>query len=210
MEKCDFCGKCELFCTSDARKICGKEYTVDEVFSEIVKDKLFYENSGGGITFSGGECMLQIGFLYEILKKCKENGIHTAVDTAGNVPWEYFEKIIPYTDMFLYDVKCITDNLHIEGTGVSNGQISDNLKALSSVFKGSIYIRIPVIGNFNDSTEEMTKISEFLKNINPDKIELLPYHNIGNHKYTALNMTPRDYTTPDENKMTELRKIFGI
>ncbi len=210
LEKCDFCGKCELFCTSDARKICGKEYTVDEVFSEIVKDKLFYENSGGGITFSGGECMLQIGFLYEILKKCKENGIHTAVDTAGNVPWEYFEKIIPYTDMFLYDVKCITDNLHIEGTGVSNGQISDNLKALSSVFKGSIYIRIPVIGNFNDSTEEMTKISEFLKNINPDKIELLPYHNIGNHKYTALNMIPRDYTTPDENKMTELRKIFGI
>lgn len=100
LKKCDFCGKCELYCPADARKICGKEYSADEVFNEIAKDKTFYENSGGGATFSGGECMLQIGFLCEILKKCKENGIHTAVDTAGNVPWEYFEKILPYTDIF--------------------------------------------------------------------------------------------------------------
>ncbi|MDY3304530.1 MAG: glycyl-radical enzyme activating protein [Clostridia bacterium] len=210
LKKCDFCGKCELFCAADARRICGKEYTVDEVFSEIVKDKSFYETSDGGATFSGGECMLQIDFLCELLKKCKENGIHTAVDTAGNVPWKYFEFIIPYTDMFLFDVKCISENLHIAGTGASNRLIIENLTTLSSVFKGSIFIRIPVIGSFNDTKEEMNKIKEFLNNINFDKIELLPYHNMGNNKYTALNRVLPDYIVPDKNKMDKFQKIFGI
>ena len=210
LKKCDFCGKCELFCVADARRICGKEYTVDEVLSEILKDKSFYETSDGGATFSGGECMLQIDFLCELLKKCKENGIHTAVDTAGNVPWKYFEFIIPYTDMFLFDVKCISENLHIAGTGASNRLIIENLMTLSSVFKGSIFIRIPVIGSFNDTKEEMNKIKEFLNNINFDKIELLPYHNIGNNKYTALNRVLTDYIVPDKNKMDKFQKIFGI
>ena len=210
MKKCDFCGKCELFCVADARRICGKEYTVDEVLSEILKDKSFYETSDGGATFSGGECMLQIDFLGELLKKCKENGIHTAVDTAGNVPWKYFEFIIPYTDMFLFDVKCISENLHIAGTGASNRLIIENLMTLSSVFKGSIFIRIPVIGSFNDTKEEMNKIKEFLNNINFDKIELLPYHNMGNNKYTALNRVLPDYIVPDKNKMDKFQKIFGI
>ena len=210
LKKCDFCGKCELFCVADARRICGKEYTVDEVLSEILKDKSFYETSDGGATFSGGECMLQIDFLCELLKKCKENGIHTAVDTAGNVPWKYFEFIIPYTDMFLFDVKCISENLHIAGTGASNRLIIENLMTLSSVFKGSIFIRIPVIGSFNDTKEEMNKIKEFLNNINFDKIELLPYHNMGNNKYTALNRVLPDYIVPDKNKMDKFQKIFGI
>ena len=208
LKKCDFCGKCELFCAADARRICGKEYTVDEVLSEILKDKSFYETSDGGATFSGGECMLQIDFLCELLKKCKENGIHTAVDTAGNVPWKYFEFIIPYTDMFLFDVKCISENLHIAGTGASNRLIIENLTTLSSVFKGSIFIRIPVIGSFNDTKEEMNKIKEFLNNINFDKIELLPYHNTGNNKYTALNRVLPDYIVPDKNKMDKFQKIF--
>ena len=210
LKKCDFCCKCELFCVADARRICGKEYTVDEVLSEILKDKSFYETSDGGATFSGGECMLQIDFLGELLKKCKENGIHTAVDTAGNVPWKYFEFIIPYTDMFLFDVKCISENLHIAGTGASNRLIIENLMTLSSVFKGSIFIRIPVIGSFNDTKEEMNKIKEFLNNINFDKIELLPYHNMGNNKYTALNRVLPDYIVPDKNKMDKFQKIFGI
>lgn len=210
LKKCDFCGKCELFCAADARRICGKEYTVDEVLSEILKDKSFYETSDGGATFSGGECMLQIDFLCELLKKCKENGIHTAVDTAGNVPWKYFEFIIPYTDMFLFDVKCISENLHIAGTGASNRLIIENLTTLSSVFKGSIFIRIPVIGSFNDTKEEMNKIKEFLNNINFDKIELLPYHNMGNNKYTTLNRVLPDYIVPDKNKMDKFQKIFEI
>ena len=210
LEKCDFCGRCELFCPADARKICGRTYSVDEVFAEVIKDKLFYDNSNGGVTFSGGECMLQIDFLCEILKKCKENGIHTAVDTAGNVPWEYFEKIMPYTDMFLYDVKCISDDLHTDGTGVSNKHILENLRGLSDKFDGSIFIRIPLIGGFNDSEDEISKINSFLKNINCDKIELLPYHAMGEHKYTALDMASHTFCVPDESKIAKFKEILDI
>lgn len=200
-EKCDLCGKCELFCPSDARKICGKEYTIDAVMNEILKDKAFYENSGGGATFSGGECMQRICFLSEILKKCKQNGINTAVDTAGYVPWESFEKIIPNTDIFLYDVKCFTDELHKTGTGVSNKLILENLKRLSDNFSGDIIIRIPLIGGFNDTEDEIKKTAAFLKNINTKKIELLPYHKMGEHKYGALNMKCTSYNSPNKEKI---------
>ncbi len=207
-EKCDFCGRCELFCPSDARKVCGKEYTVDEVFSEVVKDKAFYDNSGGGVTFSGGECMLQLDFLCDILKKCKENGIHTAVDTAGNVPWQSFLKIMPYTDLFLYDVKCFSEQLHIEGTGVSNKLLLENLKKLSDCFDGDIIIRIPVMGSFNADETEMRKINDFLKTVKVKKTELLPYHKMGEHKYDALGVQCEKFSVPSEEEMKTYRKII--
>ncbi len=203
LEFCDLCGRCTIYCPHDAREICGREYTLDEVLQEILKDKIFYENSGGGVTFSGGECMLQIDFLGEILKKCKENGIHTAVDTAGNVPWEYFEKIIPYTDMFLYDVKAFSKDLHKKGTGVDNELILENLKKLSQ--KADIIIRIPVIGGFNDSIDEMKRIAEFLSTIKFRKAELLPYHSMGEHKYDALCMKHKNYSVPN---MKEIKNLF--
>ena len=184
LEKCDLCGKCTLYCPSEAREICGREYTVDEVMKVIIKDKPFYETSGGGVTFSGGECMLQIDFLCEILRKCKENGIHTAVDTAGNVPWESFERILPYTDLFLYDIKCITDDLHKKGTGVSNKLILQNLIHL--VGKADIIIRVPVIPGFNEMPSEQDKIKEFLQQYSFGKVEYLPYHDMGEHKKDAL------------------------
>ena len=205
LKSCGFCGKCELYCPNDARKICGREYTVDEVFAEIVKDKSFYDNSGGGATFSGGECMLQPDFLCEILKKCKENGIHTAVDTAGNVPWEYFERILPYTDLFLYDVKAISDELHKQGTGVSNRLILENLEKLSG--RKDIIVRIPLIGGFNDSETEVSGIAEFLKHIKCKKVEILPYHAMGEHKYEALNMAHEKYYVPDN--IEKFREMFG-
>ena len=153
LKKCDFCGKCELYCPADARKVCGREYTPAEVFAEVIKDKAFYDNSGGGVTFSGGECMLQLDFLCEILEKCKSAGIHTAVDTAGNVPWKSFEKILPFTDLFLYDIKAFGAELHRKGTGVSNELILENLKNLSG--RADIIVRIPVIGGYNDNDEEI-------------------------------------------------------
>ena len=206
LKKCDFCGKCELYCPADARKVCGKEYSVDEVFNEIAKDKMFYENSGGGATFSGGECMLQTDFLCEILKKCKDNGIHTAVDTAGNVPWQYFEKILPYTDLFLYDVKAISDDLHKQGTGVSNRLILENLEKLSG--KRDIIVRIPLIGGFNDSETEVSGIAEFLKKIKCIKKEPLPYHSMGEHKYDALGIKNKKYSAPCKDKMEEIKKML--
>lgn len=214
--KCNGCGRCKALtvdtksfvCFNDAKEICGKEYTVDEVLKEILKDKAYYEASGGGVTFSGGECMLQIDFLTEILKKCRENGVHTAVDTAGNVPWDFFEKIKPYTNLFLYDVKCFSDHLHIKGTGVSNGRILNNLKKLSTEFDGDIIIRIPVITGFNDDINEMREIADFLKDIRAKGTELLPYHKMAEHKYEALNMHAESYASPSDEKMKIYKELF--
>ncbi|MBQ8525151.1 MAG: glycyl-radical enzyme activating protein [Clostridia bacterium] len=205
---CVFCGQCIIQCPNEARQICGKEYTVQEVFEQIIKDKIFYEASGGGVTFSGGECMLQADFLEEILKMCKEAGIHTAVDTAGNVPWESFEKILPYTDMFLYDIKAVSENLHIEGTSVSNKTILSNLKQLSDNGKAEIVIRIPIIPDFNTHTGEIRKIADFLQGIRYKNIELLPYHKMGQYKYEALNMHFNNYPDLDKGIIESYKKIF--
>ena len=206
---CTICGKCTFYCPVDARKVCGREYTVDEVFAEVIKDKAYYDNSGGGVTFSGGECMLQIDFLLEILKKCKENGIHTAVDTAGHIPFERFEKILPYTDLFLYDIKMFDSQKHKKYTGVGNELILENLKKL---FKSNvkIWIRVPVISDINDSIEEMKKIKDFLdENGKPEKIGLLPYHAMGENKYSAIGENVCTFNTPTNETMGLLKSIFN-
>ncbi len=208
LESCELCGKCTLYCPHDAREICGKEYTVDEVMREILKDKAFYENSGGGVTFSGGECMLQIDFLEEMLKRCKQNGIHTAVDTAGHVSYERFEQILPYTDLFLYDVKCFNSEKHKQYTGVGNELILDNLTNLLGTSK-AVWVRIPIIPTVNDTVEEMQRINAFLgTHKKPEKIELLPYHTMGEHKYSALGMRVRKFDAPNSNIIEHLKSIF--
>ena len=208
LEQCELCGKCTLYCPVDARKVCGKEHTVDEVLKEVLKDKAFYETSGGGVTFSGGECMLQIDFLAEILKKCKENGIHTAVDTAGHIPFESFEKILPYTDLFLYDIKIFDSQKHKQYVGVGNELILENLKKLFER-KAKLWIRIPIIPDVNDSIEEIQKIKDFLKTIGtPEKIELLPYHAMGENKYRAIGKEPQIFKTPDAENMKRLKEIL--
>lgn len=215
--KCTGCERCKdltvdsksFLCLNDAKEICGKEYTVDEVLKEVLKDKTYYETSGGGVTFSGGECLLQNDFLTAMLKKCKEAGIHTAVDTAGNVPWNKLKQILPYTDMFLYDIKCISENLHIDGTGVTNRLILENLEKLSKEFSGEVIIRIPVIGGFNDNEEEMKKISEFLTRLHLKQVELLPYHAMGEHKYEALGKVCQKYSVPSAKQMEKYHQLFS-
>ena len=208
LDECRLCGKCTLYCPHDAREVCGKEYTADELLSEILKDKSLYKTSGGGVTFSGGECMLQIDFLEEILKKCKENGIHTAIDTAGHIKYESFERVMPYTDLFLYDVKCIDPNKHKQYTGVDNELILENLKRLMKA-KMALWVRIPVIPTVNDTEEEMIKIKELLlTHGRPQKIELLPYHAMGEHKYSALNKPLHKFDTPNQENLARLRKIL--
>ena len=213
--KCTCCERCKdlnaddenFLCFNDAKEICGKDYTVDDVFAEIIKDKAFYKTSGGGVTFSGGECMLQIDFLLKILKKCKENGIHTAVDTAGHIPWESFEKIIPYTDLFLYDIKAINDAIHKEYTGVTNSLILKNLEKLLKT-EVCIWVSIPVIPGVNDTEEEMKKIKAFFDaNGYPEKIELLPYHAMGEHKYTALGKDTEKFDVPSKEKLEKLKRF---
>lgn len=204
MQDCKLCGKCALYCPTDARSICGKEYTVDEVFDELIKDKTFYDNSGGGVTCSGGECMLQIDFLRELLEKCKEHGLHTVVDTAGNIPWESFESVLPYTDMFLYDMKCFSEDLHKEVTGVSNKLILSNLQRLAKEAK--ILIRIPVIPEVN--VGELPKMAQFLKENGLNDVELLPYHKMGDGKYDALGIGFDSYTVPKKEDMEKYKELF--
>ena len=204
--KCTGCGRCKdltvddesFMCFNDAKEICGKEYTVDEVFKEIVKDKSFYETSDGGVTFSGGECMLQIDFLCEILKKCKENGIHTVVDTAGHILWESFEKIISYVDLFLYDIKTMDSDIHKKYTGVGNELILKNLARLLKS-KANVWVRVPVIPSVNDTKDNFQKIKSFFEiNGHPEKVELLPYHAMGEHKYAALGKIAEKFEVPDK------------
>ncbi len=208
LDGCDLCGTCTLYCLANAREICGKEYTADEVLGEVLKDRLFYENSGGGVTFSGGECMLRIEFLEEILKRCRANGIHTAVDTAGHVPYERFERILPYTDLFLYDVKCFSSQKHRQYTGVNNERILCNLKKLLRT-EVPVWVRIPIIPSVNDTEEEMRRIKDFLDSCgSPEKVELLPYHAMGEHKYAACGLETSPFFAPDEEKMKHLQSIF--
>ena len=182
---------------------------VKEIIEEILRDRAFYEASSGGVTFSGGECMLQIDLLEAILKECKANGIHTAVDTAGNIPYEFFERILPYTDLFLYDIKAFDPEVHKQYTGVENERILENLRKLLSI-GAPIWIRIPIIPTVNASVEEMQKIKAFLDTHGrPEKIELLPYHAMGEGKCIALGKTPFTFPTPTAEQMAELRSIFA-
>lgn len=152
--------------------------------------------------------MLQIDFLLEILKKCKEEGIHTAVDTAGCVPWEYFEKIIPYTDLFLYDIKSMDTNIHKYFTGTGNELILENLSHLSDS-NVPLWIRVPVITGVNDTEEEMKKVRNFFDKCGyPEKIELLPYHAMGEHKYESIRMKAEKFEVPSEKKIQMLKNVF--
>ena len=185
-EKCVGCGKCETACLGNALKFYGKEYTVDELLEIVLKDRSFYEKSGGGVTLSGGECTLQADFCAEFLKKLKERNINTAVDTCGFAKKSDLDKIIPYTDVFLYDVKAIDEDVHIKCTGKSNKKILENLKYLDDC-GARIEVRVPFVPEFNDN--QMFKIKEFLGNVkNLVRVKILPYHNLAGSKYLALGL----------------------
>ena len=208
LEKCDTCGKCAKICPANARTVCGSVYTAEEVLRQILIDKRFYDNSGGGVTFSGGECMLQIDFLEDLLKKCKEMGIHTAVDTAGHIPFSYFQRILPYTDLFLYDIKCFDSSVHQKYVGVTNDLILSNLKKLLQ-FGAKVWIRIPIITGVNDTLEEMENIRNLLTDFGkPEKIELLPYHSMGENKYPAIGRAPMVFSVPEAKKIKEPYHVF--
>lgn len=185
-ERCIGCGACEDACLGEALTLYGKETTVEELLPMLLEDKEFYENSGGGVTLSGGEALTQADFCAELLKALKENGIRTAVDTCGFVSREAFEKVIPYTDVFLYDIKAIDPAVHKRCTGVENGLILDNLRYLDSLRK-RVEIRIPYVPGWNDL--EIGAIAAFVKTLqNVTGVRVLKYHNYARSKYEALDM----------------------
>lgn len=209
---CTFCGKCENFCPAGVREIVGREYTVKELTKELMKDQMFYEESGGGVTFSGGEVMsMDMDFILAMAKELKRQDVTLTIDTCGYVPYERFEKILPYVNTFLYDVKVMDPELHKKYMGTDNKLILENLIRLSQD-GARIYIRIPTIKEVNGNEENMKETIAFLKqhDIHPAGVNLLPYHDTGSGKYAKLDMEYKgtDLHAPDKEEMEALAALF--
>ena len=190
----------------------GKYYTSGQLLEIGMKDIVFMEESGGGVTFSGGEPLLQAGFLKESLQLFKENGIHTAVDTAGYSDKSYIDSILPLTDLFLFDIKHLDPVKHKEYTGVSNEKIIENYRYILKK-GGEVIVRIPVIPGFNDDDGQLEALREFLRSNNDSnirRIDLLPYHKIGSSKYKRfkLDYKMNDADQPSTGRMMELKDFF--
>jgi pyruvate formate lyase activating enzyme len=190
----------------------GEWMSPGKVLEIILKDRIFYEESGGGVTFSGGEPLMQPEFMIEMLSLCREAGIHNAVDTSGHAQGDQFTSIAAYTDLFLFDLKCADTNRHLSFTGVGNEVIMSNLRSLSNDGPGLI-IRIPVIPAFNNEPHHMEAILDRLLEIKARviRIDLLPYHRLGSHKYHNLGMqVPRNiYSAIDQDQINNYLQIFS-
>ena len=183
LARCDNCGRCITVCQRGARELVGRKITAEALLAELMKDKSYYTTSNGGVTFSGGEPLLQPAFLKTVLKMCKEAGIHTAIETAGNVNWETISRLLPYTDLFLYDIKAVDSEVHKRCTGVENNRILENARELMQHCPEKLLFRMPVVPGYNDS--QVAAAAAFTEGF---PLELLPYHRTGIGKYDALGI----------------------
>lgn len=211
-DACTFCGKCVNFCPIGIREIIGREYSVKELIKELMKDQMFYEESGGGVTLSGGEVMaMDIDYILAIAKELKRQDVTLTIDTCGYVPYEKFQAILPYVHTFLYDVKVMDSKLHKKYIGVDNQLILDNLIRLAAD-GARIYIRIPTIKEVNGNEKNMKETIAFLKehDIHPAQINLLPYHDTGSGKYSKLDMEYKgtDLHAPEKEEMESFVRLF--
>lgn len=209
---CTLCGKCEAFCPAGIREIVGHEYTVKELVKELMKDQIFYEDSGGGVTLSGGEAMaMDMDYILAVAKELKDQDVSLTIDTCGHVPYDRFVALLPYVDTFLYDVKVMDPELHEKYTGADNRLILNNLVRLAED-GARIYIRIPVIKEVNGNDKNMEETIAFLKehDIHPPQINLLPYHDTGSGKYPKLGMEymGTDLHAPDKEEMAHFVQLF--
>ncbi len=198
---CTSCGNCAEECPTGALTVCGDDMTSDEVFAEIRKDLHYYSMSGGGVTFSGGECLLYPEFLAETAEKCVNSGIRTAVESALFVPWKNIEAVLPFTDLFFADLKIADSGKHRKYTGQDNALILENLRKLSEVC-GNVHIRIPVIPGINDSPEDFDGFAEILDSLGSGvrDVELLRYNPLAESKYRFAG---REYTKFADNPQTD-------
>ena len=206
-DRCRLCGDCLEACPSKALDYFGREVTAQQVMDEVKDDYLFWGNDGG-ITFSGGEAMLQPQFLLELLQLSKEQNYHTCVDTCGYTAWENFEKILPYTDCFLYDIKGYSEDVHIAGTSRSNRVILDNFKKIVRAGK-RVCIRMPLIEEFNAIPSEIEKTACLLSEYPVEEVTLMPYHVLGHGKRRFVGMDDGQiYHAPSPEKMQQFKEIF--
>lgn len=201
-DKCDSCGSCAEVCLPGALEMAGREVSVAEVMREIEKDVLYYDESGGGATFSGGEPMAQPEFLQELLEECRERSISTAVDTSGHSPRHLVESIQPLVDLFLFDLKLIDEGRHWSFTGLSNEPVIENLRLLAQV-DAAVVVRFPLLSGVNDDEDNVDRLGQLVSSLPVQyPIDILPYHRIGRDKYARLG---RDYPMGDADPPADSR-----
>jgi pyruvate formate lyase activating enzyme len=189
-EMCRACGKCVEACPSGARELSGRRMALEDVVDEACRDELFYTNSGGGVTLSGGEPLCQPEFSRLFLKACQDRSIHTALDTSGHAPWPVMERVLEYADLVLFDLKHISAEKHLEGTQARNDLILENLKRTLEANGSEVWIRVPVIPGYNDAELHMKELALVVTGMGARRVSLLGYHEWGRAKYAALG---RDY-----------------
>ena len=209
-ELCLACGRCAGECFSGALRIVGSTMSVDEVLAEVLEDRAYYENSGGGVTFSGGESLLSVRFLTALLREAKQRGVHTAVDTAGNIRWSDLAGVLELTDLLLYDFKHIDAEAHEQFVGTGNERIIENLKRAAASHP-RVWVRIPVVPGFNADEPTLIRMAEFLEALAPiERVELLPFHRLGEEKYESVGFECRTpaVASPSEEEMGDCRELF--
>lgn len=204
--KCTCCGKCVEVCDAAAREVSGREMSVQEVVDEIEKDRAFYERSGGGVTLSGGEALMQWRFAAQLAEAIKKRYLNLAIETTGYALFEEAYPVLRFCDTILYDLKHMDSRQHKRYTGVSNELILENARKLAALNKHIIY-RIPLIGGVNDDTENIDAVIDFAKQTNISEIDILPYHEFGVAKYQKLGLKYScDAYTPKEEDVAKIRK----
>lgn len=200
-EKCIACGKCAYICPSLALSLCGEDKTPQEIFEEIKKDQHYYTASGGGVTFSGGECLLHSQVVKEIAKMCKDDNIHTVIESAFFVPWGNVQNVLPFIDLFFADLKIPNPEKHRKFTGQDNRLIVENITKLSNEHS-NIILRIPIIPVVNDSDDDIHAFAEIIKKFGKGikGIELLRYNNLAESKYKSAG---KEYTKFADRAQTE-------
>ena len=207
-DKCTNCGECTKACTAKALYMCGTDYTVEEIMERVRRDKPFFKTSGGGVTISGGECLCQPEYVLALLKQCKAEEVHTAVDTCGFVPWSAIESVLPYADLFLYDIKNMDSDLHKQGTAVPNELILENAKKIAAA-GGKMVIRVPVMPMYNDSVDMFDKLGKFVVELGDavEVVQILPYHTLGTVKWERLGRKgPVLEAVPPSDELINARK----
>ncbi len=208
--RCEVCGKCVSVCPGGAREIIGREVTVDGLYDEISRDIPFYGDTGG-VTASGGEAGLQTEFLARFFQKCRENNVHTALDTCGAVSREKLASILEYTDLVLYDLKIMDEKFHKETVGYSLKPLLENLQFVSTEEK-PIWVRFPIVPGYTEDDENLKVMAEFLKRLPTlERIDLLPFHQLGEHKYSEVGMTYNlsALKAPADEEVESVRRFFA-
>jgi pyruvate formate lyase activating enzyme len=207
---CDLCGNCVEVCLYDAMQMVGRKISIENIMAEIEKDRVFYDQSGGGITLSGGDPFVQSGFTEELLKGCHSRGIHTVIETAGFLQNDAFDRLVSKTNLILFDLKCMDKARHRKYTGVSNITILSNLKRLASTGT-EIWVRIPLIAGVNDDDDNIRQTITFLSSLKSiRRVSILPYHSGGIEKARRIGRGShfRRFDTPCEERISAIEAIF--